>query len=69
MPVAVRLAGVGALKIAPAGKPGCYGVWGVLEICASHPSVAARLAGGGVLKIAIAGKPDCYVRIGCACDL
>jgi len=30
-PVAARLAGVGGLKIADAGKPGCYervGVWG-----------------------------------------
>jgi len=53
--VAVRLAGLSALKIAPAGKPGCYGP------ADSEPLfVAARLAGVRVFKIAPAGKPGCY---------
>jgi hypothetical protein len=58
--VAVRLAGVGGLRIAPAGKPGCYGVGVLAESGHGCRSVAARLAGGGGLEIAIAGKPDCY---------
>jgi len=56
LPVAVRLAGVGGLKIADAGKPDCYG-----KVFASVERAWSGLhSDDGVREIAPAGAPCCY---------